>query len=303
MIFLAMNELDKKFYCDLYRDVHDEANSVQHWNDIGKYERRIPNKKTLENFNKNNVYIRDVKVNWYPKENHKWSKQHNIYWYKRSNIDKTNFTNMTISSVIDLTYYKDYDDYHDCVAKYTKRKNNPLRAAEIATNRGYFCSRFEQQNWVNDIYEINTSKNVRCGKPMRKNYLRDIKNPHITHLKPHAPITNINVYSIFFGVYINEPGHMQGKITTDKRLVGYINLSRLGSIATYNLILGHGDYLKDNIMHLLHFYVMKDWALNKNNQYSQGLRYIVYAGHYQGEGDKLRRWKEKKLFEPYMLHS
>jgi hypothetical protein len=298
-----MCELDEKFYYELYRDVKNEAHSTQHWNDIGKYERRIPNRKIFDSFDNHRVYIRDVKVDWYPANKHKWSKQHNIYWYKRSNIDETKFENMTISSVIDLAFYKDYDDYHDCVAKFTKRKHNPLKAAEVATKRGYFCSRFEKQNWVNDIYKINTSKSVRCGQPMRSNYLRNIKNPNITRMKRLATITNKKEYSIFFGVYINEPGYTQGKVITDKRLVGYINLSRLGSVATYNLIIGHGDYLKDNVMHLLHFYVMKEWVMNNDNQYNQGLRYIIYAGHYQGEDDKLRRWKEKKLFEPYMLHS
>jgi hypothetical protein len=34
----------------------------------------------------------------------------------------------------------------------------------------------EYENYVNDIYDINTSKNIRCGREMNNSYLQDIRN-------------------------------------------------------------------------------------------------------------------------------
>ena len=62
-------------------------------------------------------------------------------------------------------------------------------------------------------------------------------------------------YRQMFGVFRHEPNRYQAEIKTNQRLCGYISLIRCKELAVYSQIMGHGDYLGDGIMYLLHKYV------------------------------------------------
>ncbi len=54
-------------------------------------------------------------------------------------------------------------------------------------------------------------------------------------------------------------------------------------------------------MYQLHFYIMENWIFNNMNKYNKEVKYLIYAGHYQGYQNNLTNWKEKLLFEPINL--
>jgi hypothetical protein len=180
-------------------------------------------------------------------------------------------------------------------------KGNVVRDARKADRAGFVCKPFVRANHVPDVVEINHSKAERCGRPMRQDYLKSVASmggapKHRVGLKPpDCPLH----YDMWWGVFAPQPGYTQGDITTNERLIAYINLRRIGAMALYSLILGHGDFLEHGIMYRLHFEIMQ-WILGRDEPASRGLDFLMYAGFNQG-GDGLRLWKKKTAFEPAHL--
>lgn len=195
----------------------------------------------------------------------------------------------------DLTY----DDYIAGVKK--RYKGNVVRDARKSDKAGFICKPFVRANYLPDLVAINHSKDERCGKPMRGEYLKTLETmggppKKITALsEPACPLH----YDRWWGVFKPEPGYTQGEHITDERLIAYIDFRRIGQLAIYSLILGHGDYLREGIMYRLHFAIM-EWLLARESAMTQGVEQLMYAGFYQG-GEGLQLWKKKTCFEPCYL--
>lgn len=201
------------------------------------------------------------------------------------------------SAVLDMTGH-DYESYERVVKK--TYKGGVLRDAKKAREQGFRVHQFARGLHIPDIAAINQSMEVRSGGQMKAAYLRSVEEmggAPSTYSPPPAVDCPVH-YDVYWGAFEAHEGYRQGEVTTDERLVAYVNVRRLGSFAMYNLILGHGDYLRTGIMYYLHFEIMK-WMLG-NARETEGLCTLVYAGFYQG-GQGLQLWKKKTGFEPAHL--
>ena len=136
---------------------------------------------------------------------------------------------------------------------------------------------FEFNDYLFDVHEINTSKEIRCGKPMTPAYHRTADQ---LRQKKHA-YQCAEHWMLPFGIFFND------------KLLAYTLLRRNKDIALYSTILGHDDYLKHGVMHRMHL------AIREYLDDSE-IKYIMYAGHESGT-EGLKRWKKNLLFQPHQL--
>lgn len=176
-------------------------------------------------------------------------------------------------------------------------KGNVVRDAHKADKQGFVCKPFEYRLFLPDIVAINHSKDIRSGGPVQGSYLLSVDElggapkTFIDFTWPNCPVH----YRIFWGIFSPEPGYKQGDVVTNEKLLGYIHLRRIGNLAYFSQIMGHGDYLKFGIMYRLHF-AMMEWILNKDNEYTRRLEHLNYGDYYYGS-EGLQLWKKKVLFK------
>tara|TARA_Y100001963_G_scaffold153762_2_gene241200 strand:+ start:399 stop:1109 length:711 start_codon:yes stop_codon:yes gene_type:complete len=173
-------------------------------------------------------------------------------------------------------------------------KGAGVRHRKKAIKAGFFCAPFQYGVWLNDIHDINTSKETRQGRQMTSSYQRQAHElGQQGNTIVASSITKDECYRQMFGVFKHEPNRHQTDVMVNQRLCGYISLIRYKDLALYSQILGHGDYLRTGIMYLLHCYVSgRVWGK---------VKYIMYAAHTSGT-DGLKMWKKRMRFEPYYLH-
>jgi hypothetical protein len=178
-------------------------------------------------------------------------------------------------------------------------KGNILREIRHAEQKGYFCDFFVYQNFLPDIVEINHSLPIRSGGPMRGHYLLsldELGGPP-KELLPFDPPKCFRHFHVWCGVFLPVPGHMQGQQVVDRRLVGYVKFTRIGNWCMYNQILGHGQFVRDGIMYLLHYWIMKKLF---SKEFLSGIKFVTYGGWNHGN-EGLIFWKRKTLFQPGYL--
>ncbi|RLC65108.1 MAG: hypothetical protein DRI01_01925 [Chloroflexi bacterium] len=169
--------------------------------------------------------------------------------------------------------YEDVDDYFK--RGYNQTARNRLRHARKAGYRCRVMTAEERNDRLDELYEINTSKEIRQGRPMRENYRRypeKAKEPEF-HCKLH-----------FDKLY--------GCFTKEDKWVGYISGNFCGELAAVAQILGHGDYMKDDFMYLLWYYFIEDIMDNIPN-----VKYVIYSQWLDGT-DGLRYWKRSVGLKP-----
>lgn len=192
------------------------------------------------------------------------------------------------------------DDY--CAKQKKKYGGNILRQTKKAFRKGYYCRPFDGRIFLPDIVEINQSMPERQRGPMKGHYNETVeqKGGYPKKYYEFSLPRCLYHYTIMYGCFIDKPGHRQGNIPVNKKLVAYINLHRIGNIAFYSMILGHGEHLKNGIMYQLHLFVL-EWLLNKKSilfgSYSDKLDYLMYTAMKSGTAG-LQQWKRVCLFEP-----
>ena len=200
-------------------------------------------------------------------------------------------------AIFDIAKFSDMDEVWQAARSTTSKKGRVLRDVGRAQRQGYFFKKFNRRMYIPDIYDINTSKLERAGKPMRANYRRSIEelggypDRHYEYRPPRCPVHGSTMY----GVFTPETNRCIGEIQTNDRLVAYIHFHRSGNLARYSQILGHGNHLSEGIMYFLHFSIVEELL----NGAFPGLCYIMYSG-YSSRGDDagLQKWKRRCLFEP-----
>jgi len=185
-------------------------------------------------------------------------------------------------ALIDLTLYKDAEDYFKRGFNQTAR--NRTRYAE---RKGYTCRVMdvkERNARLDEIYVINTSKDVRQGNSMRQNYI-DYPQPIV------EPNESCDLhFRKWFGVF-----------TPDNTWVGYIVGVFAGELAAAGQILGgqipgHNVQVKDGFMWLLWKFFVED-VISHNIQ----VKYIIYSRW--GDGTEgLRYWKHSVGLNPVRYH-
>jgi hypothetical protein len=230
------------------------------------------------------------------------NKTHNM------NEDYIGFTELPInfSSIIKLDEYKNYNDYENSILNIKKNKKSIKYPFNLSKRNGYYCKQLERKNHLQDIYEINNSKEFRSGGKMKESYLNEenFKNPNLKELQKIKKIENYKeYYKIHYGIFKEEKGYKQFDLITNEKLIGLIVIDRVYDMIKIDYILGHNDYLSHGIMYHLFFDMMENWVFKKHEA-SEGVDYIFYAGHFQGNSNQaagLMKWKEKFNFKPYLL--
>lgn len=203
-----------------------------------------------------------------------------------------------INASLDLGRYSSYEHYlQACKSQY---KGAVIRQAKKSDKMGFVCKRFNHRLFIPDIVEINYSKEIRSGGPMKPAYRRSVEEmggyptSYLEFGWPDCPIH----YHIFWGIFQPQQGRLLGDVQVDEKLLGYINFRRIGNMAMYSQILGHGDYLNYGIMYKLHFSIL-EWIFSQENEYTNGIEHILYAAwNSGGQNSGLQQWKKKTLFDP-----
>jgi hypothetical protein len=137
---------------------------------------------------------------------------------------------------------------------------------------GYRFSEIDYSQYADDIYEINTSLSTRQGRPMSDGYLKHVERSKL----PEFPCAVHRTTT--YGVTISK---------LKPKLVSYMTLHRAGELALVSMILGHGDFLEDDIMFLLFAGMVEDQA---------GLGGILYYNRHDSGQEGLRFFKERLGF-------
>ena len=228
------------------------------------------------------------------------------------------------SSVIKLSEFESFSDYFSSVKKIARK--SAIYPARLAGRKGYFTSPFFQSCYLDDYLDINESSGTRQGKAMSSSYLRTDSRWKNYEIERTEDVIELNKsryprnaeifdnykgeldWGLHFGAFIPSEGHKQGEFQVNEKLVGYLYVRRFGDIAAYSYIIGHSEHLRNGIMYQMHF-DMIEMIFNTDNEFFNGINFIFYSGHYQGESKDgiktwgLRRWKEKLLFEPTNLQT
>ncbi|MBU1667497.1 hypothetical protein KKC13_03705 [bacterium] len=181
------------------------------------------------------------------------------------------FQNKTVGvALVDLNLYENFDVYYKSI----NGKNSAAYYSRKAIKREYHFIEIDRNNYVDDIYDINTSTQIRQGQMMTENYLSKINS------------------------YKNETNHNSyGVVNKDKKLLAYCNIGFYGEFALVVTLLGHKKYLNDGIMYLMMIEVNKIMFEKYRNR---GYSYIMYDT-FLGASTGLKKFKEKLGYKPYKV--
>lgn len=137
------------------------------------------------------------------------------------------------------------DDYWKAIG--TKGRNMVRKSAR----NDYDCQRFEFNDYLDDVYAINTSKVERQGRPMTSSYTE--------HPKPVSFVESLchRHRTVYVGVF------------KDERMWAYAQVAVSNDLAVLNRIIGHADALTYGVMNALVYGV--EWRAA-----TAGVRFINY---------------------------
>jgi hypothetical protein len=142
-----------------------------------------------------------------------------------------------------------------------------------AHRNGYFAEIINFDNYIQDIFEINTSKKIRQGTAMTEWYVKKPSEKKIIN-EDYCSVHNIKHYGIL----------------KDRKLFAWTEIHFMNELAIVNSILGHGDHLQYGIMNELISYIVMD-SIRDHKQ----VRFINYL--HLSCSDGLRRFKISVGFE------
>lgn len=199
---------------------------------------------------------------------------------------------------IDLQAYGDIRNYMKALRK---RSSNFCRDALKAERNGYFAEPFRFENRTPDILAVRRSVKMRSFGPVIDAFVLTIDSlgGAPDHEVPiERPACNIH-WDACIGVFTHAPGHRQGAINTDRRLIAYAKLRRAGNAVNCVDFIGHGEHVRNGIMMQLHLKVI-EWLLDPQNDQARGVRFMTYGAVEMGN-DGLFFWKRKALFTPFIV--
>lgn len=199
-------------------------------------------------------------------------------------------------STISTTDFRDFNEWEKHIKSFSS--GNRIREKKKAQRLGFYTKQFSVRLHIPDIFEIDTSLDIRSGGAMRGEYIKTIEQrggyPKQYMQAPTPSCTKH--WGLAFGVFTRSPGYMQGEIKVDEKLLAYISLRRTGDLITYAQIIGHGSHLSDGVMILLHHDVV-EWIGKPENNLTQGVSYLMYGATESGN-DGLKNWKRRGGFTP-----
>ncbi|HVC54323.1 MAG TPA: hypothetical protein VND95_00105 [Stellaceae bacterium] len=217
-----------------------------------------------------------------------------------------------VPAVIELDRYPDFASYADRVRRHSK--GGVLRQVRRARAQGFFCKRIHRDFYRRQVFAIDTSKRFRSGLVLKSLVRRQPASDLPADISPAeiAAYLGRPAVRIADGAPLPEPpspvcaqhwnidwGMFQCEDTGSaprERLVGYLFLRRAGNIVRTVGLMGHGDYLAQNVMKLL-FHDIMQWLLARADPHVVGLRYLLYGAIEHGN-DGLLAWKRSFEFAP-----
>ena len=187
------------------------------------------------------------------------------------------------------------NEWESLIEENKKRHKRIQRMARKAEKEGFYCKPFNYKLFIPDVVAVNHSKSHRQRGEMKGHYKQSVEerggypDKYYEFEEPECKLHNVTM----LGVFEKIEGHKQGEIETNERLVGYINFLRVGNIALYSQILGHGDYLNKGVMYLLHLFAVQRGI-------DEGVDHLMYTAWVSGT-EGLQYWKRTNLFQPYEL--
>ncbi|WP_063939954.1 hypothetical protein [Bordetella trematum] len=170
-----------------------------------------------------------------------------------------------------------------------------------AQRLGYRVRPFVLGNHVHDVHAVKTSKPVRSGGPVLARWLlrpQQVGRQARQAQDWKAPACDTH-WTLWWGVFIDAPGHRNGPLQTNERLVAYTKLARSGELVHYLDLMGHRDHLADGVMLLMHAQIAR-WLLEADTPATRGARAIWYGALEHG-GEGLLIWKRRAGFVPVQL--
>jgi hypothetical protein len=167
------------------------------------------------------------------------------------------------AALIDLTRFRSRDDY----MQEFKGRNSVAGHAKKARAKGYTVLEIDRNDYVDDIYEINTSLDVRQGRPMDASYREKTTSYRSEH--------NYKYYGV-----LNAAG----------KLVAYGELGFFGNFAAFHRVIGVRN--NDGIMHLMVSEIICQLIE------AGGYQYLMYDTYF-GASPGLKTFKKMLGFQPY----
>lgn len=167
------------------------------------------------------------------------------------------------AALVDLTKYRNRDEYLQHIAG----GNSAGRYAKRARGKGYAVVEIDRNDFIDDIYEINNSVEIRQGRPMDLDY-REKKTSY--RAEPNFK---------YYGV-LNAAG----------KLMAYGELGFYGNFASFKRVIGVRN--NDGMMHLMVTEIICQLIEAGSYQY---LMYDTYFGASPG----MKTFKKMLGFQPY----
>jgi hypothetical protein len=174
------------------------------------------------------------------------------------------FQNKSVgAALVDLKRFRNRDEYLQTV----KGRNSAEHHARRARSKGYVVAEIDRNDFIDDIYAVNTSVETRQGLPMDADYLEK-KTSY-----PRAP--NFKHF---------------GALDSAGKLTAYADLGFYGDFASFSRVIGMRN--NDGMMHLLVTEII--------GQMIEGAtyRYLMYDTYF-GASPGLKAFKEMLGFQPY----
>jgi hypothetical protein len=168
------------------------------------------------------------------------------------------------AALVDLTRYNSRDAYLESIKG---GRNSGEYHARKARSRGYVVTEIDRNRFVDDIHEINTSVDMRQGRPMDEMYLQK-----------ETSFAQASNYKYF------------GVLSPAGKLMGYGNLGLFGNFAAFDRVIGVRN--NDGIMHLMITEIIGN--LIESRHYN----YVMYDTYF-GASPGLKAFKKMLGFEPY----
>jgi hypothetical protein len=199
-------------------------------------------------------------------------------------------------AAIDLRKYRSFAQFE---GKLTSARF--VRDIRKARGLGYEAQLFTYSEYVPDIVEIRKSLKWRAFGPVLDAFFLTSNAIGGAPRSP-APTTTPNCdkhWQLHLGVFLPEPGHRQGDIVVDRKLVAYVRMDRTGNTVCLADGMAHGGHMRSGAMKLMHASIVQ-WLLAKDNFLAKGIDFLTYGAVEQGSYG-LCVWKLRALFEPYLV--
>jgi hypothetical protein len=208
-------------------------------------------------------------------------KNNRIVTIKNLNLEKKKSLNKLLSNMCKGKYQDFYFlpvaiiEVSQGYEHYLKLLNSNARSKiKRAAKKDIVCKEFKWDDYLDDIYDINTSSNTRQGKEMSEEYrlypkkigIEDEDNFTIRHI----------------GAFYND------------KLVGYIELYTYGNFCMTNRLLGHKEYLNRYIMNAMFAFCVKYLEV-------KGTTYLNYLTIHNKKESSLAQFKTRLGFQEYSL--